>query len=374
MLFVNDLYVPGVPSWLTHSPDNFDGMGLADWVFPGFLFMVGMAVPFDIQSRIKKGDSNRKLVFHIFLRTISLLIIGVLLLNVERINSELTGIPKYLWAILVYICIFLIWNFYGNWKNGFVFGLKGLGIAGLGILLAIYKAGTPEEITWIAFGWWGILGPIACGYLLTSLVYMTLKDNLIGTLLVWLGFVGINILYQIGLFDFPNYLYRLFGVFLTGNVPAIVMAGLFFSLVFRKFSKVNYNTFIINGIILGVLSLVIGFVLRNWYILSQIMKTPSHAMVCNGISILFFILLFLIIDVLGKKKWTIVFKPAGQNSLTTYLAPNVLYYAIWWSGVPILFYKQSELPIVAVLGSILWALLMMGFTALLSKIGIRLKL
>ena len=152
------------------------------------------------------------------------------------------------------------------------------------------------------------------------------------------------------------------------------MAGLFFSLVFRKFSKVNYNTFIINGIILGVLSLVIGFVLRNWYILSQIMKTPSHAMVCNGISILFFILLFLIIDVLGKKKWTIVFKPAGQNSLTTYLAPNVLYYAIWWSGVPILFYKQSELPIVAVLGSILWALLMMGFTALLSKIGIRLKL
>ena len=37
MLFVNDLYSPGVPEWLTHKAADFDGMGLADWVFPGFL-------------------------------------------------------------------------------------------------------------------------------------------------------------------------------------------------------------------------------------------------------------------------------------------------------------------------------------------------
>jgi predicted acyltransferase len=55
MLFVNDLYTPNVPSWLVHTDADYDGMGLADWVFPGFLFMVGMAVPFAIQSRFKKG-------------------------------------------------------------------------------------------------------------------------------------------------------------------------------------------------------------------------------------------------------------------------------------------------------------------------------
>jgi heparan-alpha-glucosaminide N-acetyltransferase len=35
MLFVNDLYMPGVPAWLGHRAADFDGMGLADWVFPG---------------------------------------------------------------------------------------------------------------------------------------------------------------------------------------------------------------------------------------------------------------------------------------------------------------------------------------------------
>jgi predicted acyltransferase len=374
MLFVNDLYVDGVPAWFTHRPANFNGMGLADWVFPGFLFMVGMAVPFAIQSRIKKGDSNYKLVYHILVRTISLLIIGVLMLNVNRVNTELTGIPKYLWAILIYICIFLIWNLYGNLKKGYVLALKGAGIAGLIILLIIFKAGTPEEVTWIRTSWWGILGLIGWGYLVTSLAYMVLRDSLIGIVLVWLGFVGINILSQLGLLNFLNFLNPVFGVILGGNVPSIVMAGLFFSLLLRKLSGESRNQFILAGTVLGLLSLAIGFSLRNWFIISKIMGTPSWAMVCNGISILLFVLLFIIIDVLGKKRWTVVLKPAGQNSLTTYLAPNVLYYAIWWSGIPVLIYKQSEQAILVVLGSVLWALLMIGLAALLSKIGIRLKL
>ena len=45
MLFVNDLYMPGVPEWLGHRAADYDGMGLADWLFPGLLFIVGMAIP-----------------------------------------------------------------------------------------------------------------------------------------------------------------------------------------------------------------------------------------------------------------------------------------------------------------------------------------
>ena len=58
MLFVNDLYMPGVPAWLGHMRANFDGMGLADWVFPGFLFMVGMAIPYSIGKRIAEGQNT----------------------------------------------------------------------------------------------------------------------------------------------------------------------------------------------------------------------------------------------------------------------------------------------------------------------------
>jgi heparan-alpha-glucosaminide N-acetyltransferase len=42
MLFVNDLYILGVPNWLVHTGIQEVGIGLADWVFPGVLFMVGL--------------------------------------------------------------------------------------------------------------------------------------------------------------------------------------------------------------------------------------------------------------------------------------------------------------------------------------------
>ena len=60
MLFVNDLHMPGVPAWLGHRDASFDGMGLADWVFPGFLFMVGMAIPFALGNRIKRERTHRQ--------------------------------------------------------------------------------------------------------------------------------------------------------------------------------------------------------------------------------------------------------------------------------------------------------------------------
>jgi predicted acyltransferase len=120
--------------------------------------------------------------------------------------------------------------------------------------------------------------------------------------------------------------------------------------------------------------LVSGFVLRNWFIISKIKATPSWGMICIGISIVVFMFLYLIVDVWGRKKWASVFTLAGQNSLTTYLAPDILYHLIWMTSIPVLFYKQVELQWIVVSGSVVWAFAMIGFAALLAKIGIRLKL
>jgi predicted acyltransferase len=163
-------------------------------------------------------------------------------------------------------------------------------------------------------------------------------------------------------------------VILDGNVPSIILTGLVFSLILRNLEKQDITKFIIAGVVFGGVLLGSGFILRNWFIISKIMGTPSWAMICNGISILVFMLLYIIIDVLGRKKWAAVFKPAGQNSLSTYLAPNIVYHLIWMVSIPVLFYKQSELQWVVVSGSVVWAFAMIGFAALLSKIGISLKL
>jgi predicted acyltransferase len=374
MLFVNDLYMPGVPAWLGHTAVDFDGMGLADWVFPGFLFMVGMAVPFAVQSRLKKGHTSLTILYHILFRTVSLLIIGILMVNVSRLNPELTGIPKNIWAIGVYVSIFLVWNNYSKLPPWLVYVLKGAGMAGLIILAAIFKSGTAEQVSWLHTSWWGILGLIGWGYLAASLVYLLVKENLLQIGGFWALFFVLNILSQFNLLEFLNPVKPVLGVLLSGNTPSIVLAGLFFSVLIRQIGFADFKKLISTSLILGVVFLIAGFVLRQWFIISKIQGTPSWAMICNGISVLVFVVLYIIIDLFKLTKWTVVFKPAGQNSLTTYLAPDILYYSMWLSGVPILIYKQSEFAGVVILGSILWALAMVGFAALLAKIGIRLRL
>ncbi len=69
------------------------------------------------------------------------------MLNVSRLNPELTGLNKNLWAILVYISIFLVWNQYGNLRTKYVTLLKGIGVVGLIVLVAVFKASTPNEIS-----------------------------------------------------------------------------------------------------------------------------------------------------------------------------------------------------------------------------------
>lgn len=374
MLFVNDLYVPGVPQWLVHTKADFDGMGLADWVFPGFLFMVGMAIPFAIQSRLKMGDTTPRVLVHIFIRTFSLLIIGVFMMNVSRLNPDISGISTDLWAIFVYVSVFLVWNQYQKLNHSLTLILKGVGVAGLVILAAVFRSGTPENTGWMITGWWGILGLIGWGYFVAAIVYLICRDNLLRTSVFWILFVVLNILSQLGLTNFLDPVKPVFGVIISGNVPLIVLTGMVFSLLLRNLERENIKKFIVTGVLLGFFMLVAGFVLRNWFIISKIQGTPSWAMICNGISILVFMVLYFIIDILGLKKWLAIFKPAGQNSLTTYLAPDILYHFIWMFSIPLLFYKHSELQWVVVSGSVIWAFAMIGFAALLSKIGIRLKL
>jgi len=374
MLFVNDLYVDGVPEWLVHTKADFDGMGLADWVFPGFLFMVGMAVPYAIQSRLKAGDTYPRVLVHILVRTFSLLIIGIFMLNSSLLNSDIAGINKNLWAILMYVSVFMIWNQYRNLSGTVLLLLKGTGIIGLIALAAVFRSGTPENVGWMHTSWWGILGLIGWGYFVAAVVYLICKDSLLKTGVFWVLFVVLNVLSQLNMMDFLDPVKPVFGVILDGNVPSIILTGLVFSLILRNLEKQDITKFIIAGVVFGGVMLGSGFILRNWFIISKIMGTPSWAMICNGISILVFMLLYIIIDVLGRKKWAAVFKPAGQNSLSTYLAPNIVYHLIWMVSIPVLFYKQSELQWVVVSGSVVWAFAMIGFAALLSKIGISLKL
>lgn len=376
MLFVNDLFMPGVPAWLGHTKADFDGMGLADWVFPGFLFMVGMAIPFALGGRISKGESNIIISRHIAIRTISLLIIGVLMLNSGRVNAELTGMSKNLWAMLMYTGVFLVWNKYPeNDRNFFtVTGLKLLGMALLTFLVLKFNSGQEVNNGSLITGWWGILGLIGWGYLVAAFIYLAARNNIFYTTIAVLFFLVLNIISQLNIPDFPDPVKSLFGVIIEGNVPFIVLSGVLTTLILKKLSGGDHKKIIVTIVTIGILTLAGGFILRKWFIISKILASPSWGMICNGISLILFALLYWITDIKKQSKWLFFLKPAGENSLTTYLAPALLYHVIWITGVPVLIYKQSGIPLVVIAGSIVWSLAMVGLTSLLVRFNIKLRL
>lgn len=374
MLFVNDLYMPGVPAWLGHMKSDFDGMGLADWVFPGFMFMVGMSIPYSVGNRINRGDSTAALLKHIFIRTVSLLIIGVLMSNSRNVNTEYTGMTKSLWSLIMYTGVFLVWNNYRiTDKNKYlVHGLRILGVLMIIPMVFIFRA---AEDRGFRFNSWGILGTIGWGYMVAALVYIWFRDNISKTSVFVIIFLILNILSKLHMLDFLNPLRPVLGIIINGNAPFIVLSGMFITIILKNLAKENSGKALLIISALGVLSLAAGFILRPWFIISKIQATPTWALICNGISILLFAILFWIIDIMKKVKWSLFLRPAGANSLTVYLVPDMFYYIIWQFGLPFLFYKHLQEPGLVVLGSVVWAVIMgIGLPVLLEKINFRLKL
>ena len=94
MLFVND--IPGIkqiPHWLLHAKMDEDMLGFSDIIFPCFLFVMGMSVPFAILKRQEKGKSLGGTLKHIFERTVALIVMGLFTVNLGSYDGNVTGLP-----------------------------------------------------------------------------------------------------------------------------------------------------------------------------------------------------------------------------------------------------------------------------------------
>jgi heparan-alpha-glucosaminide N-acetyltransferase len=339
--------------------------------------MVGMAVPFSIGNRIAKGENNTLISRHIIIRTLSLLIIGVLMSNSRNVSLVNTGISKSLWSFIMYSGVFLIWNNYKITDKNFYFisALKVVGLLMILVMVYIFRSDNPENNTFSLRGW-GILGTIGWGYLAAAFLYLGVRNNILKTTVALLLFLSLNVLSKLHFLDFMSPVKAIFGVLINGNAPFIVISGLLITLILKKFSNENSNKTALTILSLGILSILAGFIFRKWFIISKIQSTPSWGLICNGISMILFALLYWIIDIKKQIKWASFLRPAGENSLTIYLVPDMFYYIIWGFNLPLLFYKNSALPpIVVVSGSILWALIMgVGLSYLLARLKFKLRL
>ena len=62
---------------------DWHGIRFIDLVFPAFLFIVGVAMPFSFAKRMSDGHSYNKTLFHAIRRTITLFLLGSLIMSVD---------------------------------------------------------------------------------------------------------------------------------------------------------------------------------------------------------------------------------------------------------------------------------------------------
>jgi heparan-alpha-glucosaminide N-acetyltransferase len=100
MIFVNEMAeIKGLPWWNYHAPALINVMTYVDMVFPAFLFILGMTIPIALERRLLISGSKPQLWLHVILRTVALIVLGLVLANAEKGDRVLTGIGTNLWAI-----------------------------------------------------------------------------------------------------------------------------------------------------------------------------------------------------------------------------------------------------------------------------------
>lgn len=337
MVFVNDLAgVAHIPEWMKHVAADADGMTFVDVVFPAFLFIVGMAIPFAVISRLNKEKGQLYFWKHVLFRTLGLLVLGVYMVNSGEMNVDASLISKSVWAPLLYLAAVLIWNTYPKSEDGqanVYVVLQVLGAIILLLLFILYRKGPSDNLTMMTPSWWGILGLIGWAYLYSTILYMLCKRQLI---LVSIALVCVGAVHF-----FLNYADSSFLDFISSqnrNIchTFIVLLGLVCSLILKKggvlsspMSKIR--KFVLLGLLLGVIAFLIRPLTGG---ISKIGASPSWAFYSSGICCVAFSFFYWLIDIKGYKSWGAFLKPAGTNPLLTYILPPFLYSILGYTFYP----------------------------------------
>ena len=382
MVFVNDLAgVHGMPWWMRHAED-VEGltnvMTFVDMVFSFFLFIVGMAIPFALENRFKKGDSSIKALGHVLLRTIGLLTIGIYMVNLEHFNTDATGISRSVWSFLMFFSVLLVWNQYPTWQSWKKYLPWVIRIVGIGILIylgTIYRGNDAGHIVWMKTRWWGILGLIGWAYLVGCISYLIFRKNIYAHI----GVMGLLILLygadkagvQLYLAPIPDY------IWIAGQIGGhglIVMAGLILALLFTTESPLQDSSKRIRWVFVYAFFLAAaGYLQQPLHGISKNNATPTWGLYSAAAACLVYILFYWISDVKKITKWSKVLSPAGSNPLLAYILPSLFYSSLSILGIKFLStHFKSGVP--GFCRSVIFAFGILGLTALLSKCKIKLRL
>ena len=374
MVFVNDLWTAGdVPHFLEHAGTHEDAMGLADIMFPLFLFSVGMSIPYAIENRFQKLIPAEKTLGHIISRTFALLVMGVFLVNANGRMAPLLGCGDWLFTLLAILGFFLVWNAYPEhfkatrWFRG----------AGIVLLLALAITYRTESGGFLRARWWGILGMIGWAYLFTAVAWMLCRKRTGILSLLWVGFAALNLLTtemrdESMLIEGPNILKDFLRALNldNGNTVLMTLGGVLVAVQEKNFvrepagRKLLYAALSV-GVLIGF-----GTAAHEDWIISKNLGTLPWCFYVTAIAVVLYTLL-RVLEEKGWTRWFAPFRPAGMATLTVYLLPDVFYAVAEVLGLESPDWLDGPLGLVK---CVAFAFLCIGTAWALGKAGVKIKI
>jgi len=284
------------------------GCSLHDTIQPGFSFLVGVALPYSIASRMAKGARFLELFVHTLWRALALSALGVFLRSMDHSMTYFTFEDTLSQIGFGYPFLFLLG--YNNARPGWmkwVCASLGLILVGYWLLWALYPL-PPANFDWQTIG--------------VSETWNA-QHNFTGFAAHWNKNFNVgNHFDQWFLNKFPRekpFEYNSGGYLTLSFIPTLgtmilgLIAGCWIRESRPKFPMKKF-------LIAGIAGIALGLALHYSHICPIVKRiwTPSWTIFSGGICFLFLAAFAWVIDVKGFKKWAFPLIVIGMNSIAAY--------------------------------------------------------
>lgn len=261
------------------------GFHTYDLIFPLFIFLVGVSMPFAISKRIEDGYSHKKLFIHIIRRSLLLFFLGLLyngsLLGFNWSQFTFTGVLQRI-SIAYFFSALIVMN--TNIRKQAIIA---------GCLLIIYWL----LMTLVPVPGYGA-GVITPEGNLHTFIDQQLLPGRMGN----------------GFYDEDGILQQMSSI-------AVCLAGVLAGHWLR--SSYTQNKKVVGLLTAGIISILIALLWDLSFPIIFRLWSSSYAMLVVGISSILLGVFYWIIDVKGYKKWALPFIIVGLNSITIYLVAGL---------------------------------------------------
>ncbi len=263
------------------------GFRFYDMIFPLFMFISGVAIPYAINSKVEKGLAKSLLLKKIFIRLLALVGLGLLYNGV------------------------LEWGF-TDMRAASVLAQIGFGYF-FAALISLYSKSIKGNIIWLL----GILSGVAVLQLFVPVpTYGAGTFEPASTINAWLDQILLPGRLHDKVFD-PE------GILCIVSAVSITLLGSLAGYVLRSLpTKPTKKA--LHIALAGAGLIIIALALSPVYPIIKKMWTVPYVLLAAGISALLLALFYFVIDVKGSKNWTLFFRVFGMNSITIYMGTRII--------------------------------------------------